>query len=288
MKFRASIHSVLTFYKLVQSIEKLQKKCIIKFCEDDMRIICNSDTNEGGIQVWTLIKTPSIFTGYRIQSNSNNQITMSVSSEALLSALRASSSNSTSTYETDEIVLKLAKKNDHAVLSFEITANTQVGRRVKVEHDVKVEVMKASDVQRLREPMCPDPDAHIVLPSLAKIRTIIERLRPMSDLLSIRANNTGTLQISIRTDAFVGFHISSLVEDASKEDKDGTIIDRDQFFSVVISIKSFQKFLNSHVVSSTAIACICENHCIIIYVYVGEIADAGGVLTFYIPAIIDG
>jgi HUS1 checkpoint protein len=37
------------------------------------------------------------------------------------------------------------------------------------------------------------------------------------------------------------------------------------------------------------IACagICENHCLIMYVYIGEVDDAGGVLTFYIPAILD-
>lgn len=32
---------------------------------------------------------------------------------------------------------------------------------------------------------------------------------------------------------------------------------------------------------------ICQNHCLILYVYIGDVADAGGVLTFYIPAIID-
>lgn len=32
---------------------------------------------------------------------------------------------------------------------------------------------------------------------------------------------------------------------------------------------------------------ICQNHCMILYVYIGDVADAGGVLTFYIPAIID-
>lgn len=77
----------------------------------------------------------------------------------------------------------------------------------------------------------------------------------------------------------------------------------DQLFSVLISIKSFLKFLNSHVLSSTTIACkcmqifvtrpiliatgICQRHCMILYVYIGDVADAGGVLTFYIPAILD-
>lgn len=32
---------------------------------------------------------------------------------------------------------------------------------------------------------------------------------------------------------------------------------------------------------------ICENHCLILYVYFGGSAEVGGVLTFYIPAIID-
>ena len=73
---------------------------------------------------------------------------------------------------------------------------------------------------------------------------------------------------------------------------------------MLISIKSFVKFLNSHVLSSTTIACevlrvavgvdvlmlsigICQGHCVILYVYIGDVADAGGVLTFYIPAHID-
>ena len=73
---------------------------------------------------------------------------------------------------------------------------------------------------------------------------------------------------------------------------------------VLVSIKSFLKFLNSYVVSTTTIACqsdlhpcrcclkhaqgICQNHCMILYVYIGEVADAGGVLTFYIPARLSG
>ena len=33
---------------------------------------------------------------------------------------------------------------------------------------------------------------------------------------------------------------------------------------------------------------ICEDHCMILYVYIGDVTDAGGVLTFYIPARITG
>ena len=54
--------------------------------------------------------------------------------------------------------MKLAKKNDQAVLSFEISGLTRVGRRVHVVHDVRIDVMRPGDVDKLSEPLCPEPD----------------------------------------------------------------------------------------------------------------------------------
>ncbi|KAJ6543578.1 checkpoint protein Hus1/Mec3 [Mycena vulgaris] len=291
MRFRASIENVNTFFRIIQAIEKLQKKCIIKFSEDVMCIICNSEANEGGIQVWSQIKVDSLFTSYRIQSNASNVITMALSSEALLATLRSASSSKSASapaYETEEIVMKLAKKNDQAVLSFEISGMTRQGRKVRVAHDVKIDVMKPADVANLKEPMCPEPDVHIILPPLQKLRPIVERLRPMSDFLAVRANNNGRLQLSIRTDGVaVDTEWKNCKNTAkaatSSQDAEPDARDPDELFSVLVSTRSFFKFLNSHVVSTTTIACICQNHCMILYVYVGDLADAGGVLTFYIP-----
>lgn len=44
----------------------------------------------------------------------------------------------------------------------------------------------------------------------------------------------------------------------------------DEFFSVTVDSRSFLKFLASYTIASTTIACICSQHCIILYVYVGE------------------
>ncbi|TFK32501.1 checkpoint protein Hus1/Mec3 [Crucibulum laeve] len=309
MRFRASVENVPTFFRIIQAIEKLQKKCIIKFTEENMHIICNSDANEGGIQVWSQIRVKSIFTNYRIQSNANNEITLALSSEALLAALRSASASSsaTSPFETEDIVMKLAKKNEQAVLSFEISGQNKLGRNVRLAHDVRIEVMKPGDTAKLAEPLCPEPDLHILLPPLQKLRTIVDRLRPMSDILAIRANNNGRLQLSINTEGVKvdtewtgctnpksAFTIHPVVfllimcsaQDDSTDEKEEPP-DPNHFFSVFVSVRSFLKFLNSHVVSTTTIACICQSHCMILYVYIGDVADAGGVLTFYIPAIID-
>ncbi|KAG6917856.1 hypothetical protein DXG01_000761 [Tephrocybe rancida] len=290
MRFRASISNVATFFKIIQSIEKLQKKCVIRFTETNLHIICNHDANEGGIQVWSQIKVDALFTGYRIQSNADNEITMAINSEALLAALKSASASGVSAYETEEVIVKLAKKNAQAVLTFEINGQTRVGRKVRVSHDVKIEVMRPADVAKMNEPMCPEPDLHVLLPPLQKLRTVVDRMKLMSDILAVRANNNGCLQLSINTETVkvdTEWKGCTNPQTQNKREEPDESRDPDQLFSVLVSIRSFLKFLSSHVVSTTTIACICQNHCMILYVYIGDVADAGGVLTFYIPAIID-
>ncbi|KAF8799058.1 cell cycle checkpoint [Phlegmacium glaucopus] len=294
MRFRASIVNVSTFFRIIQAIEKLQKTCIINFTETNMRIICNNGANEGGIQVWSQIKVDSLFANYRIESNANNEITLALTSEALLGALKSASTSaaSGSSFNTEEIVMKLAKKTNQALLSFEIYGQTRMGNKMRVAHDVKIQILKPADVVKLSEPLCPEPDLHILLPPLQKIRTVVERLRPMSDVLAIRANNNKCFQLAIMTEGVTletdwkDCDNPKTQVDDSEEDK-AEPPDPNQMFTVLISTRSFLKFLNSHVVSTTTIACLCQHHCLILYVYIGDIADAGGVLTFYIPAIID-
>ncbi|KZT06077.1 cell cycle checkpoint [Laetiporus sulphureus 93-53] len=302
MRFRANIENVTTFYRIAQTIERLQKRCIIKFTENEMHIICNSDASEGSIQVWSQIKVPSLFTDYRIQSNANNEISLNLSTEALSSALRSASSPASTSFASDsEVVMKLAKKNDQAVLSFEISGRTRLDKRIRVAHDVRIEVMKPQDTARLKEPMCPEPEVHILLPPLAKLRTVVERMRPLAaDVIAMRASGSGCLQLCAHTDnarvdvSWKNLTNPKMTQDGSSQDPRSSFADDDaerrdptRMYGVVVSLKSLSKFLGSHIVSTTTIACICQGHCIILYVYIGEIADAGGVLTFYIPAIID-
>jgi hypothetical protein len=108
------------------------------------------------------IKIDSLFTNYRIQSNAANEITIALSTEALLGALKsASASAASASYDMEEIVVKLAKKTDQAVLSFEINALTRVGMTVRVAHDVRIDVLRPSDVAKLSEPLCPEPDVSV-------------------------------------------------------------------------------------------------------------------------------
>ena len=57
------------------------------------------------------------------------------------------------------------------------------------------------------------------------------------------------------------------------------------YHSVLISTRAFAQFLAAQAVATSSIAYIVENHCLIMYVYIGEVDSAGGVLTYYIPAM---
>lgn len=50
--------SLITTAEISQAVEKLQKRCIVKFTENEMHIICNNDAGEGSIQVWSCVRFP--------------------------------------------------------------------------------------------------------------------------------------------------------------------------------------------------------------------------------------
>lgn len=326
MKFRANVDNVPAFFHLAQAISQLQKRAIFKFTEDAMHIICapshggggaTSLGGDAGLQVWSQVKVSSLFAEYRIQSNANNEISLVLATDALAGALRSAAGGAAGgsggaasaartgvhSFTGPEVTMRLAKKHDAAVLSFELTTQTRMGRAVTVSHDVRIEVLKPADVGRLTEPLCPEPDVHIILPPLSKLRTIAERMRPLSDVIAFRANGRGKLQLAVRTESVsletqwtgcanpkMAASSQSLSQSQAQTQGDGENEpprDPEELATVHISIRGFLKFLSAHLVGGTTIACICEHHCVILYVYIGDMADAGGVLTFYIPAVID-
>ncbi|KAH9070811.1 cell cycle checkpoint [Lactarius deliciosus] len=288
--FRTTIQNVPTFYR-----EQAQLYNLYKYLR-------RSNTNRGeaskemhhqlqrDIRVSSATKRREAF-----MSGHHNLPT-----DALSTALRSASAEHTG---TNEVVMKLAKKKNVPVLSFEIFGTTQMGRRVKVAHDVRIEVMKPADVALLTEPRCPEPDVQIMLPPLTKMRGVVERMRNLSDVIAVRANSSGCLRLSASTEVvkaditwnncshprMTGDNPSQARAGADDErgEEDRERPDPTHLFSVLVHARSLLKFLNAHAVSKTTIACICQGHCLILFVYIGDSADVGGVLTFYIPSVLD-
>ncbi|KAF8602854.1 cell cycle checkpoint [Ceratobasidium sp. AG-I] len=282
MRFRACIDEVQTLSKVIQTMEKLSKQCIFKMTETEVHIICLGESDVG-VQIWSKLPVDSMFSDYRIQSNANNVISLEVSTEPLSQALRSASA-------AQDVVVKLAKKNDQPVFSFEAQTESRQGKKMLVTHDVRITVMKTADMEQVKEPLCPQPDLHLILPSLKNLRTIVEHMQHLSDVVAISATRRGELVLAIQTDdvrvstAWEGC-LRPTIEGEAAQGEEGE--DQDQKFGALVAVKSFLKFLTCHMFSNSTVASICANYCIIMYVYIGEVGDTGGVITFYIPARLD-
>jgi len=205
---------------------------------------------------------------------------MEVTTGLLCHALKAAQSST-------KVTLKLAKKDEHGVLLFDIEATSHQRKRVRVVHEVQITVMRTKDVEQFVEPQCPDPDVYIFLPRLANIRTVTEHMRPLSNLMGIEANRQGGFRIKIQTEdvaletSWADCGNPNMAYEPAEDDSEE---DPQTYYHAIVSVKSFLQFLSCHVVSTSTIAGICQDHCLIMYVYVFDGDDQGGVLTFYIPA----
>ncbi|KAG8944375.1 hypothetical protein FRC04_001955 [Tulasnella sp. 424] len=219
-----------------------------------------------------------------IQSNSNNEITCEVQTEPLLQALRSASAS-------PDITFKLAKRGDVAVFCFDIQVQSRQGKRMEITHDVRVRILRPSEVSALKEPLCPEPDVNIILPPLAKMRTVVERMAKLSSIVGFSASLSGLVKLEIGTEV-VGVETvweNCQIPEINGQDPQQAADENGQqpYFTALVSIRSLLKFLTSYVVSTTTIASICQAHCVILYVFVGEMHEAGAVLTFYIPSRTD-
>lgn len=130
----------------------------------------------------------TVFDNYRIASANENVINLEVPLVVLLRALRSCASASDAT-------LRLTKRaSDNApILCLTITtsSNSSISAgNTLVTQEIPVRVLSGASVDGIREPMCPEPDVHIVLPPLAHVRSVTERLNKLSSKSSLSAGNS--------------------------------------------------------------------------------------------------
>ncbi|GFZ44818.1 hypothetical protein JCM24511_02544 [Saitozyma sp. JCM 24511] len=300
MRFRTHISNVQLLHKIVRSLAALAKLCVIRLSPDKVHFIVPGNEGRDGVQVWSQVKVSTLFTEYRIESHSDNEIWLEVHLDPLLKVLRSADSsvgsindtgrNATSLTEAD-VSLKLNKKGDQPVWAFEIRGRSPNGRPMTIMHDINVRVLGPRRQGELNEPLCPPPDIHLVLPNLTDLRNLVSRLGHMADDVEVSANQEGTMVFAVKSKTgrvnlstqWRDLHIPTTNAEDETEPAPA-----DKMFSCTVSIRGLQKFLTSHLVGGTAIACICQAHCLIAYVYIGEVHEAGGVLTFFIPAKMSG
>lgn len=178
MRFKTRLRPerVAQLIKICQVLERVDRVCVLHLCssdEDAVRLVVFADAT-GSISTFTTLKRVDWFESYRIESHNSNQIGLELDMRNLSRALRSASS-------ADVIVIKLTKKGV-PVLAFEIM--TALG---PIKQEIPVMVLSAARLAEFQEPQHTKCKG-VALPPLVKLHAMIERMKALSQTLTIRIN----------------------------------------------------------------------------------------------------
>ncbi|EGG06137.1 uncharacterized protein MELLADRAFT_87274 [Melampsora larici-populina 98AG31] len=195
MRFRAQVSNLSAFTKFVESVAKLSKRAVFKFTPTELKVISTGDLDDGVRFFGTVhaeeIELNQFGKGIR---NTENQILLELTTQALNSVLKASSGS------RSEIVIRLGKNGKTPVLSFVTSAISLNRTEYELEQHIAVRVVKPNDTEILREPQTPVPDIQITLPKLADVCKVAERLKSLAPCIQVSANRDGCLKLGIKSE----------------------------------------------------------------------------------------
>ncbi|KAG4302886.1 hypothetical protein PCANB_000856 [Pneumocystis canis] len=256
----------------MMSLERVGRICWLKLTSEMVYLVVVPDYT--GTQVWAILEVKSIFEDYHVQSNTNDTINLEVPVDSLHKALKSS-------VNASEIVLRLTKQDHFPMLSCSISLLGKSGGMSAVTHNIHVRVL--SPLMQLSEPVVPEPDCHIILPPLSQLRYISERFRAISNKIILKANMSGEFQIGVVSDLckietkfkdLINPELDpNTVEDISKHPSQ--IRDRKAFVTMKVDVKDWLNLLQVHIVAKRVIACFCEAHALVLYVYIMDPEEEG-------------
>ncbi|XP_005108484.1 checkpoint protein HUS1 [Aplysia californica] len=267
MKFRGKITDIgyiQHFTNVVGTIAKLVKSCILRITEDKVFFILSERVGDTGAQVWCELSQSHFFNEYAMEgvSEEANEIYLEVSPDLLLRSLRTANT-------AKWLKIKLTKKHTPC-LTFEIDLPSGTLHQRLVVHDVPVTVVARKHWPDFAEPVMPKFDVSIALPQLRLLKSVVDKMKNLSNYVALSANCNGEMKLSVETDMvavnthFQGLHNPSWCRDGG----DGGLssqsgdLDRDpqEFATSRVHIRRFAQFLNSQQVNPDKVVCNIVHH----------------------------
>jgi len=264
MRFRATLKEPFSFNDVLQALEKLGQSCVIHFQPDIVSFYMTSHFSQSG-RAFVELATKSIFDDYRIESKSNNEIPMIVNIPNISRAIKSG-------MNADKIVMKLTKKSNRAFLTFDITEN------VSIIQDVPVTLQPVKRMKEYYEPELPDPEVQLRMPDMKALKNVIDRMKSVSDILTIEASSSGELVFEVATDMVTikTYYKGLSIKQVSQQDASKTA-------SARMSIKKFARLLHCRCLNSSYIlGCIVEDHAFVVYI---KLREERGQMTYYVPLL---
>eukprot|EP01133_Synstelium_polycarpum_P017107 gene17107-20377_t len=226
-----------------------------------------SDANDS-MQVWIEAKTPVFFEDAHISSLNNNEIAMQLHlnhlKQVLVSAVNVNG----------DTMVRLRKKEGSSLpfLSFIIS---QPARSLLLNQEIPVSVLSAQNLMHFNEPNLPEGKVNFFMPNLKNVSNVIDRMRNISDHLTIEANTAGRLTFKVEVPAGT---ITTHYEITYPQNM---AIPDDVIATVKVDIKKFSKSLTCHQVDGNhVVCCMVEGSCLVLHVIQNDLT-----LSYYLPVI---
>ncbi|XP_025275799.2 checkpoint protein HUS1 isoform X1 [Canis lupus dingo] len=253
MKFRAKIVDAAClnhFTRVSAMIAKLAKTCTLRISPEKLNFVLSDRVASAGVSMWCELEQENFFSEFQMEgiSAENNAIYLDLTAENLSRALKTAQ---------NARALKIKLTNKHfpcLTVSIELLSVSSSSR--VVTHDIPVKVIPRKLWKDLQEPTIPDSDVSIYLPALKTMKSIVEKMKNISNHLIMEANLSGELNLKIETELVcVTTHFKDLgnpppaSEDASQERPP------EQMAEVHIDIRKLLQFLAGQQVNPTRAVC---------------------------------
>ncbi|XP_058929754.1 checkpoint protein HUS1-like [Kogia breviceps] len=197
MKFRAKLVDAAcqnNFTRVSNVIARLAKTCTLRISPEKWNFVLSDRVARGGVSMWCELEQENFFSEFQVEgvSAENNAIYLELTSESLSRALKTAQNART---------LKIKLTNKHfPCLTVSREPLSVSSSSCVVTHDIPVKVIPRKPWKDLQEPTVPDADVSIYLPVLKTMKSIVEKMKNISNHPIIEANLNGELNLKIETE----------------------------------------------------------------------------------------
>jgi len=281
MKFKAtstSIENIHQFMNVLNTLNKILKKCVIRLTSNKMFFILPNQITNGGVSMWCELKQENFFDLYQMEgmTKKQNEIYLEIVAENICRALKSANNAKC-------LKVKLTKKQVPC-LTFEIELPSLMSSSRAVTHDIPVHVIPRQSWKDYQEPEMPNFHVCLCMPPLSKLKNITERLKNLSHYLKICGNQKGYMMLQVETElvtartSFQGLEVPEFDEDSQAPSKSWN---PEEFACARIDIKKFSQFLCGQQINPYKVICnIIHNQAVHFFIVHDNLS-----LQYFIPVI---
>lgn len=265
---------------MINTIAKLAKACTLRLTTDKLYFILSDKVANGGVSMWCELNQGNFFDEYQMEGVAVecNEIYLELAPENLSRALKTAQN-------AKAVKVKLTNKYCPCLTVAVELPSLSSSSRV-VTHDIPVGVIPRKLWSDFREPSVPDFDVSIYLPVLKTMKSVVERMKNLSNTIVIGANLNGEMNLKIETDLvcvtthFKDLGNPSMVSDDGSQDS-AQERDPETMAEARIDTKKLLLLLAGQQVNPTKALCSIVSQRIVHFILLHEDVS----LQYFIPAL---